>query len=201
MASSSSLPDLTALLINLGAVIEPIIMMMQGVVAVIGLYLISSALLDFWGSSNPNLQKYMSSSTRFSLPGAFAKLFVGAMLLSVSTLEFIGIFSRTFTGDVAESRMSSSGLSYSASTSLNDQAQIGAIVILGILQVIGFTAMTKGMMTINKHYNGQSNAGLGTAFGWLIGGFLAWNMRWITEVMNNTIAPGAHVLDIFYFGT
>ncbi len=198
--TSSSLPDLAALLVNLNGLIDPIISLVQITTGLIGLYLVSSSLFDLWGSSNNNIQKYLSSASRVTVSGAIVKMFVGAIFISVSTLEMVGILSRSVTGGTAEVRMTSDGLTYVQNASLNEQAQLAALVVLGILQVIGLVAMAKGLLTINKHYNGQSHQGIGTAMAWLIGGLCAWNFRFFTAVLNNTIAPGAHVLDIFYFG-
>lgn len=198
--SSSSLPDLAAMLVNLGGLIDPVISLVQITILVIGVYLVSMSLFDFWGVSNQNIQKYLSGASRITVSGAIAKLLVGSVFISLATLEMVGILSRSVTGDSAEARMTSDGLTYVQNASLDEQAKLAALVVLGILQVLGLVAMSKGLLTVNKHYSGQSREGIGTAMAWLIGGLCAWNFRFFTEVLNNTIAPGAHVLDIFYFG-
>ncbi|MEX5624389.1 type IV secretion protein DotIE, partial [Pseudomonas syringae] len=70
--------------------------------------------------------------------------------------------SRTLTGDYANSRM----LSYSSTgTTLQQQAQLATLALLGIMQVVGLIAMVKGWLTVNGYYNNQTQAGLGTASG------------------------------------
>jgi intracellular multiplication protein IcmC len=100
--------------------------------------------------------------------------------------------SRTLTGDYANSRM----LSYSSTgTTLQEQAQLATLALLGIMQVVGFIAMVKGWLTVNGYYNNQTQAGLGTASGWIIGGVLAWNFKWFSDVLNNTI--GFNLVGLF----
>lgn len=185
-------PDLVTVLVNIGEVIPPIIMMLQGVSALMGLYLVGSSLIEIWGVNNDNAMKYVSGSQRFSVGSAIMKGIIGSVLLAMATLEWMGIMSRTLTGDYANSRM----LSYSSSgTTLQEQAQLATLALLGIMQVVGFIAMVKGWLTINKFYNGQGQAGLGQATGWIIGGVLAWNFKWFSDVLNNTI--GFNLIGMF----
>ena len=75
------------------------------------------------------------------------------------------------------------------------QAQLATLALLGIMQVVGFIAMVKGWLTVNGYYNNQTQAGLGTASGWIIGGILAWNFKWFSDVLNNTI--GFNLVGLF----
>lgn len=190
--ASSIFPDLVTVLVNVGEVIPPAIMMLQGISAFMGLYLVGSALIEIWGVSHDNAMKYVSGRQRFSVGSAIVQMVIGSVLLAMGTLELMGIMSRTLTGDYANSRM----LSYSASgTTLQEQAQLATLSLLGIMQVVGFIAMVKGWLTINSFYNAQGQAGLGQATGWIIGGVLAWNFKWFSDVLNNTI--GFNLIGMF----
>lgn len=190
--ASSIFPDLVTVLVNVGEVIPPAIMMLQGISAFMGLYLVGSALIEIWGVSHDNAMKYVSGRQRFSVGSAIVQMVIGSVLLAMGTLEWMGIMSRTLTGDYANSRM----LSYSASgTTLQEQAQLATLALLGIMQVVGFIAMVKGWLTINSFYNAQGQAGLGQATGWIIGGVLAWNFKWFSDVLNNTI--GFNLIGMF----
>lgn len=192
MPNGSNFPDLLTVLVNIGEVIPPIIMMLQGIAALIGLYLVSSALVDFWGAANDNATKYISGNQRFSAGAAIIKIVIGSVMLAMGTLEWMGIMSRTLTGDYATSRM----LSYSQEgTTLKEQAQVATLALLGIMQVVGFIAMVKGWLTINGYYNQRTQAGLGQATGWIVGGILAWNFKWFSDVLNNTI--GFNLVGLF----
>jgi intracellular multiplication protein IcmC len=189
---ATGFPDLIQVMVNVGKIIPPLIMMLQGISVLIGLYLTAGALIEMWGVTHDNALKYVAGKNKFSIGSAIVQLFIGAILLSVGTLEWMGIMSRTITGDYANSRM----LSYSSSGStLKEQAQLATLALLGIMQVVGFIAMIKGWLTVNGYYNQQSQAGLGTATGWMIGGILAWNFKWFSDVLNNTI--GFNLIGLF----
>ena len=184
--------DLVEVMVNIGKVVPTAIMMCQGIAALIGLYLTSAALVEIWGVTHDNALKYVAGRQRFSVGSACVQLLIGSILLAIGTLEWMGIMSRTLTGDYANSRM----LSYSASgTTLQEQAQLATLALPGIMQIVGFIAMVKGWLTVNGYFNNQSQAGLGTAFGWIIGGILAWNFKWFSDVLNNTI--GFNLVGLF----
>jgi len=189
---ANGFPDLVQIMVNVGNIIPPMIMMIQGISVLMGLYLTGGALIEIWGVTHDNALKYVAGKNKFSVGSAIVQLFIGAILLSIGTLEWMGIMSRTITGDYANSRM----LSYSSSGStLQEQAQLATLALLGIMQVVGFIAMIKGWMTVNGYYNQQNQAGLGTATGWIIGGILAWNFKWFSDVLNNTI--GFNLIGLF----
>lgn len=184
--------DLVDVMVNVGKVFPTAIMMCQGIAVLIGLYLTGAALIELWGVTHDNALKYVAGRQRFSIGSACVQLVIGSILLAIGTLEWMGIMSRTLTGDYANSRM----LSYSSTgTTLQEQAQLATLALLGIMQVVGFIAMVKGWLTINGYYNNQTQAGLGTAFGWIIGGVLAWNFKWFSDVLNNTI--GFNLVGLF----
>jgi len=195
MPAKTGFPDLVDILVNVGGVIPPIIMMLQGISALIGLYLVAGSLIEIWGVANDNAMKYIPGRQRFSVGSALVSMFVGSILLSMGTLELVGILSRTLTGDYASSRITAEALSYTGGGRLSEKVQVATMAILGIMQVVGFIAMVKGWLTINRYYNHQGQAGLGQAFGWIIGGVLAWNFKWFSDVLNNTI--GFNLIGLF----
>jgi|GEM_PF-1183828 len=195
MSTSSSFPDLMEVLVNVGGVIPPIIMMLQGIAALMGLYLVSTALVEIWGVTHDNSMKFVAGRQRFSIGSALVSMFIGSILLAMGTLELVGILSRTLTGDYANSRVTADVLSYTGKGGLTEKTQVATMAMLGIMQVVGFIAMVKGWLTINRYYNQQGQAGLGQAFGWIIGGVLAWNFKWFSDLLNNTI--GFNIIGLF----
>jgi intracellular multiplication protein IcmC len=184
--------DWMSILANVGSQIAPIIMMLQAICLVLGIYFIASALVEFFGVSNPNSLKYISGRDRFSVAGGFTQLFMGAAFASMSTLEMVGILSRTLTDDYANSRF----LSYTAQSASFDEQRLAALsTILGIMQIIGFVAMMKGWMTFNAIAHHKTSTSKGMAFGWMIGGVLAWNFKWATDVINCTL--GYNMIGLF----
>lgn len=182
-------------LVNIGGVIPPIIMMLQGIAALMGLYLVGSSLIEIWGVTHDNAMKYVAGRQRFSVGSALLSMFVGSILLAMGTLELVGILSRTLTGDYASSRVTAESLSYTSGSGLSEKVQIATLALLGIMQVVGFIAMVKGWLTVNRYYNQQGQEGLGNAFGWIIGGVLAWNFKWFSDLLNNTI--GFNLMGLF----
>ncbi|WP_240533901.1 hypothetical protein [Aeromonas veronii] len=106
--------------------------------------------------------KYVAGRQRFSVGSALISMFVGSILLAMGTLELVGILSRTLTGDYANSRVTADVLSYTSSGGLAEKAQVATLALLGIMQVVGFIAMVKGWLTVNRYYNQQGQAGLDT---------------------------------------
>lgn len=186
------MPDLMTILANLGSQIAPVIMALQVIAGLMGLYLTIGALYEFFGVSNPNMTKYLAGGERFSVGGGIMQLCIGACLLSMSTLEMVGILSRTLTDDYANSRF----LSYTAQNATFEEQRLAALhTLLGIMQIVGFVSMTKGWMTFNAIAHQKTQASKGIAFGWLIGGLLAWNFKWFTDVLNCT--AGYNIIGIF----
>lgn len=186
------MPDLMSLLANLSSQIGPIIMMLQGIASLMGLYLVAGALAELWGVSNDNALKYMAGKNRFSAGSAMMQLLIGSLLTAMGTLQLVGVMSRTLTEDYANSRF----LSYSPADGSFDEQRLAAMAaLLGIMQIVGFVAMIKGWLTLNRHANGQAQASLGVATGWLIGGVIAWNFKWFTDVLNCTL--GFNIIGMF----
>lgn len=186
------MPDLMTLLANFSSQIEPIIMMLQGIASLMGLYMVAGSLAELWGVSHDNALKYMPGKNRFSVGSAFVQLIIGAFLCAMGTLQLVGILSRTLTDDFANSRF----LSYTpAGGSFEEQRLAAMAALLGIMQIVGFVAMIKGWITLNRHANGQAQAGIGQAVGWLVGGVIAWNFKWFTDVLNCTL--GFNIIGMF----
>lgn len=190
----SGFPDLVELLIKAGAVAPALVMLLQGIAAVTGLYLVGSALVELWGVSHDNALKYVAGRQRFSVGSALVSLCIGAFLSALSTLNLVGIMSRTFTGSYTAARIMPEHMAYSGGTSLADRGAIATIGLLSIMQVVGFVAMFKSLMTVNRYYNNQQ-ADLGSAAGWMIGGILCWNFKWFADVVNNTL--GFNIIGMF----
>lgn len=192
------MPDLLAILANVQTQIPPIIMMLQAIASLIGLWLVAGSLIELWGVSHDNALKYVPSRNRFSVGSALVQLVIGSLMCAMGTLQLVGIMSRTLTDDYANSRF----LSYTPSSGSFDEQRLAAMAgLLGIMQIVGLVAMMKGWLTLNAHANGQARAGMGTAAAWLIGGVVAWNFKWFTDVTNCTL--GWNVIGMFgaSFGT
>ena len=191
---TSGFPDLVQLLINAGQVAPALLMMLQGIVALMGLYLVGSSLVELWGVSHDNALKYVAGRQRFSVGSALISLFVGAFLTALSTLHVIGILSRTLTDGYVDSRIMPDAMSYGGGASLADKGAVATIALLSIMQVVGFVALVKSLMTVNRYYNNQQ-ADLGSATGWALGGLLCWNFKWFADVVNNTL--GFNIISMF----
>lgn len=179
--------DLLTVLVNIGKVIEPLIWSMQWVILLMGAFFVSMSLVELWQTTDDNSQKYMGAKQRPSISGSVMKGITGAIFLSIGTLEWMGVMSRTVTGDYANSRFLSYCAGGCAGSTMAEQAAFATLALLGIMQIVGLTAMVKGWLTLNARNSGASNVGYGTAFTWMIGGVLAWNFKWFADVLNNTI--------------
>lgn len=192
--NTDGFPDLVEVLINAGGVAPVLVMMLQGIAALIGLYLVCGALIELWGVSHDNALKYVAGRQRFSIGSALVSLVVGAMLSALSTLNLVGILSRTLTDNYVDSRIMPSAISYAQGAQLSDKGAVATIALLSIMQVVGFIALVKSLMTVNRYYNNQQ-ADLGSATGWAIGGILCWNFKWFADVVNNTL--GFDIVSMF----
>ncbi len=179
------MPDLLKILANVGSQIGPIISLLQVIATFMGLWLTAGALAELWGVSNDNALKYVPGKNRFSAGSAAVQLLVGGLLCAMGTLELVSVLSRTVTDVPVTAKF----LSYAVApgASFNEQRLAAMATLLGLMQIVGFVAMIKGWLTINAHANGQAKAGMGAAFAWLLGGVVAWNFKWFTEVLNCTL--------------
>ena len=187
------MPDLMTLLANFSSAIAPLIMMLQAIAALMGLWYTTGALAELYGASHDNAARFLPGNKHFSTGGALVKLSIGGVLCAMGTLQMVGTLTRTFSDDYVASRF----LSYTATDNSFDQQKLAAMAaLLGIMQVVGFIAMVKGWTTINARAQGQGGAvGYGVALAWLIGGILCWNFKWTTDVINCQF--GYNVIGIF----
>lgn len=181
-----------SLLVNLGSQIAPIIMLMQTCAGVLGVVYVGKALIEFYGASNPNASKYVSGANNFTVMGALVQLLIGSFLTAMSTLQLVGILSRTITDDYANSRF----LSYAPTGSSFDEQRLAALAtVLGLMQIVGMSAMIKGFTVANGVAHGTQKVGYGQALIWIFGGVIAWNFKWSTDVINCTF--GFNVIGMF----
>lgn len=188
-------PDLLDLLVNAGKTAPALLMLCQGIAALTGLYLVATALVELWGVTHDNALKYVAGRQRFSTGSALISLLIGSLLSALSTLNLMGIMSRTLSDDYAAARIMPADMAYTAAgSSLSEKGAVATIVLLSIMQVVGFIAMFKALMTVNRYYNNEQ-AHMGNAFGWALGGVLCWNFQWFAQVVNNTL--GFPILSMF----
>lgn len=187
---SSKFPDLMTMLIGIGKVIPSIIMLMQLAAMVIGVYLTIQGAFGLWAANSDNLSKHLSGHQSYSTTRGIVQIFLGALFLSLGTLEFVGILSRSLTGDYAAARMTADVLSYTPGKDSGAQEKAKAVVLalLALLQAVGFVALCKGFFTINRYFKqNTAAASVGMALTWILGGIIAWNFKWFSDVINNTV--------------
>ena len=194
------MPDLLQILINIQTVLPMFMTTLKVIVAIMSLFIITGSLFELWGLAHDNHNKYMAANRRFSLAGGLMGLLVGGTMLSMTTLDFIGITTRTLTGGSVTSQLLAYSAGGAAAISLSASAQAGTNAIFMILQVVGFLAYIKFFMLLKNRYDGSGanqQGGLGIAFGYLLGGFACWNAQWLGNVVNNDIF-GFKLLGLFF---
>jgi len=191
----SGFPDLMTVLVNLGNVIPPVIMMMQGIAMTAGVWLTGTALMEMWCINNENSSKHISGASRFTYQSAITQIVIGAILLSLGTLELVGIMTRSISGDFVASRI----MSYQATgTTMAERAQAATQGLLGLMQLVGFCAMFKGWMMINSRAHGVESGAASIGWTFVIGGLACWNFQWVSDVLNNSI--GFNLIGMFNLG-
>lgn len=186
------MPDLMSVLVKVGAVAPAFVMLLQVIFAFLGFIFTGKGLLDIYISTNDNSQKFFSASSHTSTAGGIGLLLLGGIMMSFSTLQIVGVLSRSITGNYVNSRL----MSYSASgTSAAEQAQMAIMAIMGIMQAVGLTAMFRACISIyDKMVNNSRGNSYGIITGWFLGGLAAWNFKWTADVINNTI--GFNIISI-----
>lgn len=188
----SSQPDLMLILINIGRQIPTFIMLAQVISGFAALYFVGTGIIDLWLANYPGSEKHFSGARHASNMGAFAKLFGGGLFACLATLQLVGVLSRSITGDYVNSR----ALSYSTGGgSFAEQAQLATLAMLGIMQAVGMCAIFRGITSLIERGNGSKETSFGKITIWFIGGLLAWNFKWFSDVVNNTI--GFNVISLF----
>ncbi len=190
MNAKLSLPDLMTMLIGIGKAIPSIIMLMQLCAMAIGFYVTAQGVVGLWAAYNPNASKFLSGSQSYSTMSSVIQIFLGGFFMSLGTLEFIGVASRSLTGDYAAARMTAESLSYTpgSNASAQEKALAVTLALLALMQACGFVAITKAFLTVNR-YAKQTSGGatIGNALAWFIGGIIAWNFKWFSDLINNTV--------------
>ncbi|MBR5949956.1 MAG: hypothetical protein IKZ87_00815 [Actinomycetaceae bacterium] len=191
-------PTIVTMLINVGKHIQPFIVLAQVIAAAIGAYFVFDGLVELWAVNDDRALKYLRGRDRFSNGSALVSILLGGIFIAISDLSLMGALSRTLAGSdtvVVNDATKNVGVrwewveSYNAAASSNDltlKTQVAAHTLLGIMQIIGISAVIRGWLTLNAYYNQRHNAGLGTAFGWIIGGIIAWNLNWFGKTLNET---------------
>ena len=196
------MPDLLQILINIQTVLPAFMTTLKVIVGIMALFIVTGSLFELWGLAHDNHNKYMAANRRFSLAGGITGLLVGGLMLSMMSLDFIDITTRTLTGGSVTSEILAykTTASTGTGTSLSASAQAGTNAIFMILQVVGFIAYIKFFMLLKGRYDGSGSSnqgGLGIAFGYLIGGFACWNAQWLGNVVNDDIF-GFKLLVLFF---
>ena len=193
------MPDLLQILINIQAVIPAFMSVLKTIVGIMSLFIVAGSMFELYGAANENSQKYLTANRRFSLTGGIVGLLVGGVMLSMVTLDFIDITTRTLTG----SHVTSEILAYKSggTSSLSANAKAGANTIFMLMQIVGFIAYMKFFLIMKARYDGsgagQRVGGIGSAMTFLVAGFLCWNAQWAAEVLNDDIF-GFKLLGLFF---
>lgn len=180
--NSSGMPNLMDILISFGGIAPLILEVLQGVMALCGVFLTGMAIIEFYCTANENAARFLPGAQRFTIGSATAQLVIGAALISLSTLEFIGIATRSLTGTEVTSRLmayQTGGITLAAET----QAAVQGILTL--LQLLGFCAIAKSFFMMNARAHGQEPGSATLAYGFLGGGLIAWNFPLFAQFINS----------------
>lgn len=205
---------MTQMLLGVGQHIHPFIVLCQVLAAAIGAYFVFDGLVELWAVNDDRALKYLQGRDRFSNGSALVSILLGGIFIALSDLSLVGALSRTIAGSDTVPFTNTDGTttnevvgvrwewaaSHTAAAQGNDisaKTKAAAHALLGIMQVLGMVAMIRGWLTLNAYYNQRNNAGLGIAFGWIIGGVLAWNLNWFGKALNKTF--GFDLLWFFKF--
>jgi len=178
------------MLIGIGKSIPSIVMLIQLTAMVVGVYFTIDGLIEVWGANNQNLSKHISSQRSYSTTGGMIQILIGSLLLSIGTLEFVGILSRSITGDYAAARMTADILSYTPreNSTVQEKAVAVTMALLALMQAVGLIAIIKGFFGMNRYFKQTGAAApFSVSLTWVIGGIIAWNFKWFSDVLNNTI--------------
>lgn len=179
--NSSGMPNLMDILISFGGVAPLILQVLQGVMALCGICLTGMAILEYYCSANENAARFLPGATRYTVGSASVQLIIGALLISLSTLQFIGIATRTFTGTEVTSRL----MAYqTGGNSLAAETQAAVRGILTILQLLGFCAIAKSMFMMNARAHGKESGAPTMAYGFFAGGLICWNFPIFAQGIN-----------------
>lgn len=192
MDSSSGMPNLMDILVNFGAIAPLIVEVMQGLMAFAGVWLTGMAIMEFYCTSNENAARFLPGAQRFTVGSATVQLVIGALLISLSTLEFIGIATRTVTGGEVTSRL----MAYqTGGNTMADETQVALQGMLRLIQLMGFCAVAKSLFMMNSRAHGQEPGSPTVAWGFLVGGLIAWNFQLFAQGIDSI--TGFNILSAF----
>lgn len=191
------MPDLLQILLNFSGVIPYIIALLKTVCGIMAIWLISNGLFELYAIANDNNSKLVSGRKSYSVVGGLTSLIIGAFLMGFTNLDVINITTRSLTGDYVTSQI----LTYDAGNnlSISEKGKEALMVIFQILQALGFVAFMKSFWIFNARFGdgGRSNdSSIGKGIGFLIGGFMAWNAKWVMDVINNQL--GIDLIGLFF---
>lgn len=189
------MPDLMQMLMSLADVIPAFIKVLQSVATLMGLFLVGCGMFELWATSDGNQQRLLGGRKEFTLSGGFASLIIGGLMTAFSNLDIIAPLSSIYSGRFVTSQLVAYQVGHGAS--LTEQAKAVISVIFMILQVVGFWAFLRSFWIVNDRANNgpQHNVSLGKAFGFMTGGFAAWNAKWCIDVLRNT--TGIDIIGMF----
>jgi len=150
------------------------------------------AIMEFYCTANENASRFLPGAQRFTVGSGVVQMLIAAALISLSTLEFIGIATRTFTGTEVSSRL----MAYqTGGSTLADETQAAVQGILTILQLLGFCAICKSLFMLNARAHGQDSSSASIAWFFMGAGLIAWNFQLFAQFID--AMTGFNVLGSF----
>lgn len=143
---------------------------------VIGLYLIANSIykLAVLGDSGGQRGE--------TLKGPLVKFFIGVALFSLMfSLRTVGETMMMGTGP---------GNFLLSSSSMSSSSQAAIIGILWFIRMIGFLAVVRGFLLLDKHGRGGQDSELGRGLTHIFGGAAAIHIDKTARILANTFAPG-----------
>jgi len=160
--TSSGVPDLLQMLINISGAYAGIFLLIQAVFALIGVILFGQALWDLYALKNDNVPRRAGKSITGS--GVIWRLITASVLTSL--IYFIDISQNTL-GTTA----TTGGLLDYQSAGLSPVQQASLTAIVGAFQLFGYFAFGKGWLLLDKHFNG-GNGGVSAPITFMVAGVL-----------------------------
>lgn len=185
--NATEFPDLMGLLVAVSRVIPFLIILMQAVVALVGLCLVAKGAVSIYVSSQDNADKFFTGTTNYSYSLGFICMFIGTLLIGMADLQVIGILSRSFTGGYTTEVVMAQALTYGTGNSFSERTRQATLAIFSIFQAVGFFAISRGFFGIYEINAGKSTFGYGGASAFIIAGVFCWNMQWFVQRVENTI--------------
>ncbi|MDK2124414.1 hypothetical protein [Parachitinimonas caeni] len=171
--------DFFTIFINVAKEFEGVFDLLGALGPLFGLYLIFDSLVSLGSLSSGKFMGHKQPS----LSGKVIQLLIGGALVSFAT--FTGILGNTLFD--TPSQLNSAFL-YGVSDASNsaDKTKAAKIGILLFLRIVGLVAMLRGLILLNRYYNGTGSATIGQAVTFMIGGVLCVYVQDLAIVLNNT---------------